>query len=163
MSEKVFCANADIQRRKFLVSVNQVITQGKCLSEEILMHVLKTHCVPILVDGCEIWSDKAVELNKVIVCLNKSIRIFNMKLNESVKYILMSFNVLLANFLILLKKLMLRAKVMLSVNNIKNCCGMRWTESDEWVRVNSMFNFVCMGRSHIVNRIWDTFVDSVAI
>ena len=40
---------------------------------------------------------------------------------------------------------------------------MRLTESDEWVRVNSLFNLVCMGRSHIVNRIWDTFVASIAI
>ena len=65
MSGKVFCANADVQRRKFFASVNQVIIQGKGLSEEILMHVLKTQCVPILVYGCEIWSDMVVELNKV--------------------------------------------------------------------------------------------------
>ena len=36
LSGKVFCANADVQRRKFFASVNQVIThQGKGLSEEI--------------------------------------------------------------------------------------------------------------------------------
>ena len=86
-----------------------------------------------------------------------------MKLNESVKYILMSFNMFPANFLVLQKKLMLSAKIMSSVNNIQNCCGMRWAESDEWVRVNSSFNLVCMGRSHFVNRIWDTFVASIAI
>ena len=121
----MFCAN-DVQRRKFFASVNQVITQGKGLSEEILMHVLKTQCVPILVYGCEIWSDKVVELNKVNVCLNKSVRrIFNMKQNESVKYILMFFNMLPANFLVLQKKLILSAKLMSSVNNIENCCGIR--------------------------------------
>ena len=67
----------------------------------------------------------------------------------------MSFNMLPANFLVLQKNIT-------SENNIKNRCGMRWTESDEWVRVNGMFNLVCMGRSHIVNRIWDTFVASIA-
>ena len=36
MSGKVFCANADLERRKFFASVNKVITQGKGLSEEIL-------------------------------------------------------------------------------------------------------------------------------
>ena len=69
------------------------------------MYVLKTECLPISVYGCEIWSDNAVELNKVKVCLNKFVRrIFNMKENESVKYILMSFNMLPANFLVLQKK-----------------------------------------------------------
>ena len=58
------------------------------------MHVLKTQCIPILVYGCEIWRDKVVELTKVKVCLNKSVRrIFSMKQNEPVKYILMSVNV----------------------------------------------------------------------
>ena len=42
VSGKVFCANADVQRHKFFTSVYQVITQGRGLSEEILMHVLKT-------------------------------------------------------------------------------------------------------------------------
>ena len=49
VSGKVFCVNADVQRCKFFASVNQVITQGRGLSEEILMHVLKTQCVPILI------------------------------------------------------------------------------------------------------------------
>ena len=65
VSEKVFCANTDVQRRKFFASINQVITQGKGLSEEILMRILKTQCVKMLVYGCKIWSDKVVELNKV--------------------------------------------------------------------------------------------------
>ena len=52
---------------------------------------------------------------------------------------------------------------MSSVNNIKKCCGVRWTESDEWDRINSMFNLACMGRSHIVDKIWDTFVASIAM
>ena len=126
VSGKVFYANADVHRRKFFARVNQVIIQGRGLSEEILMHVLKTQCVPILVYGCEIWSDKVVQLNKVKVCLNKSVRrIFYMKQNESVKYILISFNMLPANFLVLQKKLVLSAKLMSSVNNIENCCGMR--------------------------------------
>ena len=99
--------------------------------------------LPILIYECEIWSGKVVELNKVKVCLNKSVkRIFNMRQNEPVKYILMSFNMLPANFLALQKKLMLSANLMSSVNNIENCCGMRWTESDKWVRVNSMFNLI---------------------
>ena len=119
MSGKVFCADADVQRRKFFTSVNQVIIQGKGLSEEILMHVLQTQCISTLVYGCEIWSDKVVELNKVKVCLIKSVRrIFNMKQIESLKYILMSFNMLSANFLVLQKKIMLSAKLMSSVNNI---------------------------------------------
>ena len=70
----------------------------------------------------------------------------------------MSFNMLSANFLVLQKKLMLGAKLMASVNNIEKCCGVSWTESDEWVRVNSMFNLACVGRSHIVDKIRDTFV-----
>ena len=96
------------------------------------MHVLKTQCIPILVYGCEIWSDAVVELNKVKVCLNKAVRrIFNMKQYESVRYILMSFNMLPANFLVLQKKLMLGAKLLSSVNDIEKCCGVRWTESDK--------------------------------
>ena len=118
------------------------------------MHVLKAQCVPILVYGCKIWNDKVVELNKVKVCLNKSVRrIFNMKQNESVKYILMSFNMLPANFLVLQIKQMLGAKLMSSVNNIEKCYDVRWTESDEWVRINSMFNFACKGKSHNVDKI----------
>ena len=67
-----------------------------------------------------------VELNKVKVCLNKSVRrIFSMKQNKSVKYILMSVNMLPANFLVLQKKLMLGTKLMSSVNNIEKCCGVR--------------------------------------
>ena len=72
-------------------------------------------------------------------------------MTSSVKHILMSFNMLSANFLVLQKKLMLSAN------------GMRWTESDVWVRVNNMFNLVRLRRSHIVNRMWDTFVASIAI
>ena len=72
-----------------------------------------------MVYRCEIWSDMVVELNKIKMYLNKSIRrIFNMKQNESAKYILMSFNMLPANFPVLQKKLMLGAKRMSSVNNI---------------------------------------------
>ena len=84
-------------------------------------------------------------------------------MTSSVKHILMSFNMLSANFLVLQKKLMLSAKLMSSVHNIENYCGMRWTESDVWVRVNNMFNLVRLRRSHIVNRMWDTFVASIAI
>ena len=128
------------------------------------MHVLKTQCLPILAYGCEIWSDIVIEMNKVKVCLNKSDRrIFNMKQNESVRYILMSFNMLLENFLVLQKKLMLGAKLISSVNNIEKCRGVRWSESDEWDRVNSMFNLACMERSHIVDKIWDTFVALIAM
>ena len=93
MSGKVFCANADAQRRKFFACVNQVITQGRGLSEEILMHVLKTQCVQILVYGCEIWSDMVVKLNMVKECLNKSVKkIFNIKQNESIKCRLFHYN-----------------------------------------------------------------------
>ena len=41
MGGKVFCANAEVQKHKFFAIVNQVITLGRGLSEEILMHVLK--------------------------------------------------------------------------------------------------------------------------
>ena len=44
---------------------------------------------------------------------NKYARIFNVKQNESVKYILMSFDMLPANILVLQKKLMLSTKLML--------------------------------------------------
>ena len=55
----------------------------------------------------------------------------------------MSFYMLPANFLVLQKQLMLGVKLMSSVS--KKCCGVRWTESDEWDHINSIFNLACMG------------------
>ena len=64
--------------RKFCAASNQVLRQGSKLSEEVLVHIINTQCVPILLYGCKVWTCSYEELRKVRVFLNDLMRcVFN--------------------------------------------------------------------------------------
>ena len=42
--------------RKFCAASNQMLRQGSKLSEEVLVHIINTQCVPILLHVCEVWT-----------------------------------------------------------------------------------------------------------
>ena len=78
--------------RKFCAASNQVFRQGSKLSEEVLVHIINTQCVPILLYGCEAWACSYEELRQVKVFLNDSKRrVFNMSRRSSVKELMLIF------------------------------------------------------------------------
>ena len=49
---KFFSCSIDDHRRKFVVSVNSVISKCDNMSEEVVLHIVKIQCQPILTYGC---------------------------------------------------------------------------------------------------------------
>ena len=92
-SEKGFSFNVTKDLTSFYRSSNSVINALYKPSEEVLMRLLFTNCVPVLTYGCELKTLLAKDMHKMNVAINDSIRkIFGWHRWESVRTLRMSFN-----------------------------------------------------------------------
>ncbi len=88
-SNRKFKCCVDERRRKFCAAVNSVISKSYNMSEEVVVHVVKMQCLPILTYGCCVWKLNNSEVQKLSVCFNNAYRKnFGYKLYESVKCLL---------------------------------------------------------------------------
>ena len=82
-------ANFDftVAKRKYYGSFNNIRSVvGRQVNEIMVLHLLKSHCLPRLMYGCEIWPLNAVNILEFDVLWNNSFRrVFNFYWQESVK------------------------------------------------------------------------------
>jgi len=82
-----FKIDLTVSKRKYYGCFNIIkSTVGRQVNEIMLLHFIKTYCLPILLYGCEIWSLSSVSIRDLNVILNNCFRhVFNCRWRESVK------------------------------------------------------------------------------
>ena len=141
--------------RKFCVASNQVLRQGSKLSEEVLVHIINTQCVPILMYGCEVWTYSYEELRKVKVFLNDSMRrVLNMSRRSSVKELMLRFGLLQADLSVVRSKVCFGLNCLRSDREIVKACEDRWLIGSEFVKYCKLYDFKSFSCGKIRGAIW---------
>ena len=154
VSGRKFTCRLEDQRRRFCKAVNSVICNGKGLSEEILLSVIRAQCLPILMYSSEVWRCNMEELRKVSVSYNNAIRrIFGFKKFESVKEIISFCNMLPCDLQIDLNKCNLIKQLECSDRNILRCAYKLWSNSDEFWNIARKYDLRCINRGHVQSKI----------
>ena len=92
ISGKSFSNDVQDRKRKFFGAVNNILSNGRGLSEECLIELIHKQCLPILTYGCFNWKLNNEGKRQISVCFNRAMRkIFGYRDYESVKDILFGF------------------------------------------------------------------------
>ena len=74
ISGKRFLIDVHDRKRKFFGAVNNVLSNGRGLSEECLIELIHKQCLPILTYGCCNWNLNSEGKRQISVCFNRAIR-----------------------------------------------------------------------------------------
>ena len=82
-----FKIDLTVAKRKYYGCFNTIkSTAGNKMNEIMLLHILKTYCLPRLLYGCEIWPLDTMSFHDINVIWNNAFRsVFNRCWRESVK------------------------------------------------------------------------------
>ena len=161
ISEKSF--SNDVQNRKFFGAVNNILSNGRILSEECLIELIHKQCLPILTYGCCNWNLNNEGKRQISVCFNRAIKkIFGYRDYESVKDILFGFKLLPIDLILVKSNLCLIGKALQSNRRVLSKCA-EWCKckkecADILMRYNVDFRLF---KSNIVYQLWSHFTVNV--
>jgi exonuclease III len=154
-SNKSFKCSADERKRKFCAAVNSVISKSSNMSEEVIVHVIKMQCLPILTYGCCAWKISNNDTQKLCVCFNNAFRkVFRYKLYESVKCLLYFFNLLPLDMYFAYKKLCFVDDCTMSCKSLVRMCGLLWYEGGECQGLAKKYNLKSVNSMYVYDDFW---------
>ena len=128
---------------------------GSKLSEEVLVHIINTQCVPILLYGCEVWTCSYEELGEVKVFLNDAMRrVFNISRQSSVKELMLRFDLLPADLSVVRSKVCFGLNCLRSDREIIRACADRWLFGSEFVKYCKLYDFKSLSCGQVRDAIW---------
>jgi len=90
---------------------------GRQVNEIMVLHLLKSYCLPRLMDGCEIWTLNAVNVRKIDVLWNNGFKhVFNCCWQESVKQLQFYCHTLPLSYQLHERQLLFYRRLLLSDN-----------------------------------------------
>jgi hypothetical protein len=160
---RVFTTMVDNNKRKFFAAFNDIVFNGRFLSEECLMELFVKQCVPILMYGACNWRMNVEEERKICVCFNRGVRkVFGFKDYESVREILFGFSIVSADLFLKRIKLLLYSSCIRSDKLVVKRYA-KWQRDKE----HTMSLLLKFGINYDLNKfviyekVWDQFIKTL--
>jgi hypothetical protein len=166
MSSKRFTVDFTETRRKFFIAVNSIISKCKYASELVKLHLIETHCLPILlyaVESLNLSRDQIAILNSWWNTVYR--KLFGYNRWESVRMCICMLQRLDLVHLLVIRRIMFFKRILQSnlssynimvlhehgslcreIIDLQRChmISIRWCTSKLWSTINDLFRSTCM-------------------
>ena len=155
VSGRQFSVDVDGRRSKFCAAVNSVLSHKTSLSEECIMHIIKTQCLPVLGYGAGVWKCNNETIRRVGVCFNDAIRrIFGYRRYESVRNIVFEFGMLPVDLYVAKSRLLMVSNAMISERELVRVCADYVVNSYEFYMSLTKFGVNVLTKHEIDYAVW---------
>ena len=160
-----FKIDLTVAKRKYYGCFNTIkSTAGNKMNEIMLLHILKTYCLPRLLYGCEIWPLDTMSFHDINVIWNNAFRsVFNCCWRESVKPLQFYCYSLPLSYLVEERQLLFFKKLFTSDNSILRTLSTLAMVQNERLKLARKYDIVSLQGStaYIKKVVWDNFCNCI--
>jgi len=160
-----FITNVICTRVEYYGSFNNIRSVvGRQVNEIMVLHLIKSHCLPRLMYGCEIWPLNAVNVREIDILWNNGFRhVFNCCWQESVKPLQFYCHTLPLSYQLHERQLLFYRRLLLSDNIVLRTLAGLPRVRFEMLGIAAKYNVDNLNYSTetVKNAVWLSFVNNI--